>query len=299
MAIDGSANSIWRFASRDHSTVDEELSTMNKESLGILEYCQESAVQLNLLKEAVEEVRVLIESIPKYSGKGKADKQSFKFYGQFDPPVDQFIFQRYFRGIEGAGIAVECGAFDGETECSCRFFEETMDWKVLNIEPMPDAFQRLCNNRPKSRNRNFAMSSENEIRSFKEVRHPTLGTNFGNSSLSHTQEHLHDLQNRGCDFVDIKVSTKTWRAFVEEEKLPYIDLFVLDVEGHELSVIQGMEGCTVLPDLICVEIGHLDFEDVRFALHRLGYAYDTSSHVNAFFIHQSKLSLFAFRASAL
>jgi hypothetical protein len=38
-----------------------------------------------------------------------------RFYGQFDPPVDRFLFERYFAGSKRPGVFIECGAFDGET----------------------------------------------------------------------------------------------------------------------------------------------------------------------------------------
>lgn len=34
----------------------------------------------------------------------------YKFYGQFEYPVDKFIYDRYFSMKKG-GVFVECGAF--------------------------------------------------------------------------------------------------------------------------------------------------------------------------------------------
>ena len=53
---------------------------------------------------------------------------AFRFYGQFDPPVDRFLFERFFAGSKRPGVFIECGAFDGETESSCKFFEESLGW---------------------------------------------------------------------------------------------------------------------------------------------------------------------------
>ena len=82
-----------------------------------------------------------------------------KFYGQFDPAVDRFIYERYFVGRPGPGVAVECGAFDGLTESSCKFFEESLGWACVNVEPYPPAFAKLVVNRPLSTNINVALSS--------------------------------------------------------------------------------------------------------------------------------------------
>ncbi|GHU15419.1 hypothetical protein FACS189441_7040 [Betaproteobacteria bacterium] len=218
-----------------------------------------------------------------------------KYYGQFDLPVDRFIFERYFPDKNIKGIFVECGAFDGLTECSCKFFEESMAWDGYNIEPVPWVFEKLCENRPGSKNYNFALSDHNGTGVFKAVDHPVFGVNCTNGSLSHTERHANWLEEIECKIVELDVKLRTWSDFVSEERVPYVDLLVLDVEGHELSVIEGMQEARVLPDLICIEIGHLDFNSIRSALEKLGYVYDISSYVNAFFVKLEKLPLFALR----
>lgn len=218
-----------------------------------------------------------------------------KYYGQFDPPVDKFIFQRYFPNKDIKGTSVECGAFDGLTECSCKFFEESMGWQAYNFEPVPWIFEKLCANRPQSKNMNFALSDREGDATFKAVIHPHFGQDCTNGSLQHTQTHSDWLQEIGCTTVDVGVKLTTWRDFVAREKIHHVDLFVLDVEGHELSVLEGMRGAAVLPDIICVEVGHLLFDEVRAALAALGYVYDITSNVNAFFIRRDVVSLFALR----
>lgn len=221
-----------------------------------------------------------------------------KFYGQFDPSVDRFIFERYFPSLNIKGVFVECGAFDGLLECSCKFFEETMGWKGFNVEPIPWVYEKLCTNRPSSHNLNAALSSVSGHATFSAVNHPQFGVDCTNGSLAHTEKHKALLEQAGCEFVPVEVSLLTWKDFVEQNGISCVDLLVLDVEGHELSVIDGMHGCTVLPDLICIEVGHLDLDIIRVQLAKLNYVYDISSHVNAFFVKQEKLPLFALRAAS-
>lgn len=218
-----------------------------------------------------------------------------RFYGQFAPQVDAFIYHRYFRSLDIRGVFVECGAFDGVGDSSCKFFEESMGWRGYNFEPLPSAFEKLAVNRPSSVNLNKALSNTVGRQSFKVVHHPQLGLNFGNSSLCHTQAHWQHLADYGCSFSDVEVETTDWKKFVEEYEISHVDLFVLDVEGHEISVLEGMRNCPVLPDLICIEVGHLDFGTLRTLLNQLGYVYDISSHVNAFFVREAQVPLFALR----
>lgn len=221
-----------------------------------------------------------------------------KYYGQFDPPVDKLISQRYFPDPNIKGVAVECGAFDGLTECSCKFFEEFHGWKCYNLEPAPANFAKLEINRPHSTNLKVGLSNESGTKRFTHVISPLLGENFGNGSIQHTHAHLEDLRNHGCQFQEVHIDVLTWRDFITQAGLTQVDLLVLDVEGHELAVLEGMVGCNVLPDVMCVEVGHLDFSDIRDCMSRLGYVYDISSHVNAFFVRLDRLQLFSLRRAA-
>ncbi len=55
------------------------------------------------------------------------------------------------------------------------------------------------------------------------------------------------------------------------------------MEGHELAVIEGMQGCRVLPDVMCAKkLGTYRWM-ISQRLAPLGNVYDISSHVNAFF----------------
>jgi FkbM family methyltransferase len=207
-----------------------------------------------------------------------------KYYGQFDPPVDKFIHERYFPDVSIRGVFVECGAYDGLTECSCKFFEETMAWQGYNFEPVPWIFDQLKENRPLSTNLNYALSNTCGIAKFKAVNHPQFGTNCTNGSLAHTAIHAKWLDEIGCSLVDVEVRLTTWSEFIKTNDIQYIDLLVLDVEGHELSVLEGMRESHVLPDCICIE---------------LCYSYDISSHVNAFFVKNSMIPIFAIRRLAM
>lgn len=46
-----------------------------------------------------------------------------KYYGQFNPPVDKILHDKYFNN-KFNGISIEAGAFDGKTENCTKFFEE-------------------------------------------------------------------------------------------------------------------------------------------------------------------------------
>ncbi len=220
-----------------------------------------------------------------------------KFYGQFETPVDEFIFNRYFPDIHINGIFVECGAFDGQTECSCKFFEETMGWTGINLEPVPRIFDKLEMNRPSSTNLNVGLSDSTRTVKFQAVEHPQFGNETTIGAIKHDATTKEALLASGCVIHEIEVNVISWADFLLRTELKSIDLMVLDVEGHELAVLAGMRGSSVLPQVLCVEFGHVGFDRVRSELSQLGYEYDITSHANAFFVRRDMLPLFAFRQS--
>lgn len=234
-------------------------------------------------------------SIKNHDYKFFGQNHDYKFYGQFEPQVDKFIFERYFSDINFSGVCIECGAYDGVVDSCTKFFEDNCNWNCYNIEAVPYIFEKLKNNRPKSKNFNLALFNENGEKEFNFPIHPTLGKDFGNGSLKHTETHKDELLKENCKFEKFMIRTETYKSFVLKNNIKFLDLFVLDVEGAELEVIDGMNGCEVLPTVICVEYTNVGLEKIRISLEKLGYVFDTISNANAFFIKKDMLSLLIFK----
>lgn len=213
-----------------------------------------------------------------------------KFYGQFEHQVDRFIFERYFPDTNIRGTFVECGAFDGQTECSCKFFEETMGWTAYNLEPVPWIFEHLQSNRPGSNNFNLGLSDKSGSASFQSVIHPKYGRQTTIGAINHSPELKAALEADGCTFEPVQIQVLCWSDFIAKTGLEEIDLMVLDVEGHELAVLSGMQNSPVLPKVMCIEFGHAGFNRIRTLMNSMGYEYDTNSHANAFFIRRDALA---------
>ena len=94
------------------------------------------------------------------------DCEKYRFYGQFYPQLDEFIFKRYFPDTSIQGVYIECGANNGNAGSNCKFFEETLHWTGYNLEPTPIAFEQLEQNRPKARNINAALSDRSGFLDF-------------------------------------------------------------------------------------------------------------------------------------
>jgi len=205
-----------------------------------------------------------------------------RFYGQFDPPVDKVLYDTYFTDVRG-GVCIEAGAYDGELESCCKVFEEFMGWTGVNVEASPHNFRLLEARRPNAINVNAALSHVDGTATFNHAVHAEHGADFGNGSLGNTAEHMADLLGQGCTFETYEVETLRYDTLLDRHGIAEVDLFVLDVEGHELSVLRGMEGTERWPRVFCIEHGHIGADKLRQLLGPVGYVFDGIADANASF----------------
>jgi len=219
------------------------------------------------------------------SFKGSIKRTDMKFYGQGRPgqELDRYLYENLFKRHRG-GFFVECGAFDGHLESTCRFFEESLDWTGVNIEPVPHAFNKLLVNRPNCLNLRYAISSSNHKSKFKNAIHPKMGRRFGNGSLKHVTSHMKDLQNQGCTFEEFEVTCKKFSNLATDHGIIDIDLFVLDVEGHELEALRGIVP-EILPKVFCIEHTHVGLENIKTILGK-NYGLHSIHKHNAIFVQR-------------
>ena len=210
-----------------------------------------------------------------------------KFYGQFNPPVDQVLYEKYFQNKRN-GLFIECGAYDGLVDSCGKFFEENMGWKGINIEASPRLFERLLANRATSfLNLNIALSNKNGLATFSDIISPS-GIADGNGSLTHKEIHVEQILKSGCKFKPIEVPTIRFTDLIKEHSITHIDFMALDVEGHEIEVIEGMISSPCFPDIMCVEYAFFSLDDIKKPLETYGYRLDFLKEANAFFSKISK-----------
>ncbi len=208
------------------------------------------------------------------------------FYGQFDPPFDKVLKERYFDKFDN-GVGIECGSFDGITECNLKYFEENQNWKIYNIEASPPIFELLVKNRPDSKNFNIGLSNLQSEIIFKHALHPKFNEFFGNGSFKHLDSHYKNLISQGCSFKEYTIKTTTYNDFINQNKIDKVDCFVLDVEGYELEVIEGMKNCEVLPKIFMIEYPIIGLEKLIDKINETlpdKFSFDYKIHNSAFFI---------------
>jgi FkbM family methyltransferase len=174
-------------------------------------------------------------------------------------------------------------------ESSTYFFEETMNWTCINIEASPPIFEMLLSNRKKSININKGLSNKIDKITFEHAIHPNYGIKFGNGSFHYKPTHKQNLISENCTFQKYEVETTTYKELIDtiiDEKFPNkeVDLFVLDVEGLEVEVLEGMKDSKYLPKIMCIEYPHIGLNNLISEVLKLNYIFDTIKDNNAYFI---------------
>jgi len=158
-----------------------------------------------------------------------------KFYSQCEE--DKILYEKYFKNysLEGQKYYFEMGAIDGLMYSNTKFYEETLGWTGVLVEGNPFVFPNLVLNRPNNKLMNAICSDSKESLTFNvcanvpavcslEVTKPEK---FDNEYYKHSQM---------LKINSIPVSLDT---ILENSGVPRIDLCVVDVEGHEVHVLNS------------------------------------------------------------
>lgn len=187
------------------------------------------------------------------------------------------------------GVFIEAGAFDGLSQSNTLLFEE-VGWKGLLIEPSKEAFKKCLINRPDCITINKAlvsfkdykksnyikgdfnsdiMSSVNAKRSSKLRRKKYKRLKkFYQLPLTYTIDYFKQIKKaeNNISIEGIPLSNLLHDLSIEE-----VDLFILDVEGFEYSVLKGINFKIHKPKIIVIEIYKTQFKKITKLLVKNGY----------------------------
>lgn len=161
-------------------------------------------------------------------------------YGQ-DALVGDVLYR------DRTGVFIDVGARDGRQISNTFYLEKARGWTGIAIEPHPDLFRRLVDTRS-CKCLNVAMS-DHEHSGLDFVKF--LEEPFGNSGLLSTFGNVERLQKIKHEVISVPCMPLS--AILNEIKLiHYLDI---DVEGHELAVLKGIDFSRVEIRIIGVEVG--------------------------------------------
>jgi FkbM family methyltransferase len=147
------------------------------------------------------------------------------------------------------GTFVEAGAHDGYTQSNTYYLERYRGWSGLLIEPIPELRERCARRRLHSRVLGAALVGPDAADS--------VTMHFGDlmSTMSGDDRHAAGgLRVTGRKGYSIDVPARTLSAALDEADLANVDVIVLDVEGHELDILAGLDLERHAPRYLLVEM---------------------------------------------
>jgi FkbM family methyltransferase len=184
----------------------------------------------------------------------------------------------------GGGVFIEAGANDGIRQSNSLALERELGWTGLLIEPSPKAFSELQTNRPACYLVRAALVSPTRSgQAIEGAFRDGLLTGTVNAELlplamdlpiSKFQSFVVRFRNAlgiKPKTTLISVPTTTLSLALTDALISNVDLLSLDVEGHELEALMGLDFDQVKPKAILLEIRKDDAWDIVRYLARFGY----------------------------
>ena len=159
------------------------------------------------------------------------------------------------------------------------FFEESLGFNGILIEPVKEYYDKLIKNRCNNLCFNNVISSaESEM----EI--------FVNGAVSGIKSHMEEkfIKRWHENSITRKVKTKKLSNIFEDKNIKYIDFFSLDVEGGELDVLETIDWDNISIYLICIELdGNNEEKDSRCrqVLKANGFKFQVRMCINEFWLN--------------
>ncbi len=211
-----------------------------------------------------------------------------QLHGQFGE--DRILQEIFGEGAEG--YCVEIGAYDGRTGSASYLFEKR-GWHCLLVEPIPALAQEIRRHRA-CRVVNCAVSDREGTASF------FVAENVEEmSTLDLTPDRLEWIEQVGGAVKEITVRTATLDSLLAEAAFPEIQFITIDVEGHEMEVLEGFTLGAHRPRIVIIEDNAASDDprssggDPRVGRHMSehGYVHFRRTGVNEWYAHESDVEL--------
>lgn len=207
-----------------------------------------------------------------------------KYYSQCGE--DKYLYERFFKDYP-KGVYFEAGALDGMKYSNTLFFEETLGWRGILVEPNPTQFVALQKRRGGSGHNiclNTLISDSPDPVEFiySDDQHAAVSAISATAPPSH---HIDYYQHISTKRLLLQPQTLN-QVLKKDAAIPLIDLFVLDVEGHEMNVLRSFSW--EIPIRVMM-IENLDpsNREIHDLITSKGYVYDGAFQQNEIYLHRA------------
>ncbi len=155
---------------------------------------------------------------------------------------------------QDSGFFADVGAHDGLSMSNSYVLESKRDWSGVLIEPNPDVFSKL-NGRRKSTCLNCAVSDKEGEAEFTVLTgySQMLSGLTSNYAGEHRDRIARELLSFGGESRVIRVQQRRLQSILDDLGIVDLELLLIDTEGSEMAVLQGIDFSRVRIGIIVVE----------------------------------------------
>lgn len=181
------------------------------------------------------------------------------YHSQFGQ--DSFVNEKYFQGLK-SGVFVDIGAHDGVSLSNSCYFEKDLGWKGICIEPNPEVFTKLTQNRKCICVQGCVANKSGEDQLYKISPPLEMLSGLKNKLDPRHLERIHsEVTEFGATTEIINVKCYTLNELLEKNKIEHINFLSVDTEGGEFEILSSIDFSKYKIDVITVED---NYEDPRF-----------------------------------
>jgi len=160
------------------------------------------------------------------------------------------------------GFFIEAGANDGLSQSNTALYEFEYGWKGLLVEPNPKKCFECKKRRINSIVENYALVSDNYTDDYIEGNFDETGYSESLTSLVYDKgdwcDSLLQVYKEKIKNNLIKVPAITLNKLLEKHQIEKVDFISLDVEGYEISVLNGFDLEKYNPTYLLIETTNLE-----------------------------------------
>jgi FkbM family methyltransferase len=163
--------------------------------------------------------------------------------------LDKLIYENFINQKLNDGIVLEIGGHDGGWLSVSNFFEKQLGFKAILVEPIKDLYETSKQKRPNATHFNYAVNKEKGKLNILKPSDDNI-QEISSLEASCISEWKHAWGLSKTEVVEcVHMSDIT-----SESNLKYIDLLIIDVEGHELDVLETFDWDNVEVGVISIEL---------------------------------------------
>lgn len=176
---------------------------------------------------------------------------------------DYYLYTRHFSKLPRRGIYVDVAANHYTHLSNTHFFDTCLGWSGVCVEAAPHYIEGLKVNRTCHVVPTCVGDTYGQKVSF------ILGG--GSGGIADTNKNLEAWQKEGRNFNRVNLTCTTLAHEFENMRVTHVDYLSLDVEGHELMVLKGIDWDKVVIGVLTIEVSRKSLPEIEEFLSTKSY----------------------------